>query len=806
MKILPDYLIQIMPDIEAAMEELRLSVMDHAYELLQRIDIDELSSSEIRQKLELFNLSVENMTESWLPNGRFYRMYPSIKHYRTTYNAIQSIVRSGGQFEGVWSYDFNTHSEYDCKNLQLLRHYSLMIPTDGYFYISGDASRDALGQVTSSTLTALSSDILLYQALPAGYTYLYIPWPRPHYPSDSLYFYNVHMLTYDRLHYAQDCHDIYSLQGWEFVGDGIYKCDDNNGTNKYYDTATAKYGSSKNNCVYQFDESFVSDKQFHYYSLEVPASYQYYDYTDFRTRTPYWYDYHYMGAGVFNKKPNSKWPINEVGYYVDVDGEIVDDIDEAKSYRLDESCKELADSNAIFPTNCVIHGRYRFATPNRDQRFTPFKPKDYNDPTGEHIEYSIDETYDTSIPASANSDKRGPFRFDYLADDLHMHIFEKHRHVKKFRPIWSEESMNFDLNQSSYYSGLYNKDLVEDSDTSDKPQRSPYHWFNLSQQSNLMSLYGDSYTADTIQHNMPPISLITHTQVRRPTVSRLDPVFVGYLKYDTDEDKHIVIDQGDNLDSGESIDGKLLYYFDESDVSKYIEYDPTLYYTIVGFGSYNDNVQSIDDTDIKAYLEGDPYTKELYINQYGDTHSEINYVLYKTSKVHKLWFTQDKKNISRVNKSLDRDRELYNRSGSTDLIHYTAPHNEFGFAFKVLGIYDENDKPVEYNKNGASISIIIKNLDTYKVSISAVKLGEEPIKDAAYVLFTVNVFPGHVPEITSVDIDLDVTLLGAARVWEHIDLGAVEYDPDAGDWTPPIEGGDYNFDEFVVEEPISGGD
>ena len=47
MKILPDYLIQYMPEIEEAMEELRLSVIDHAYELLKRLDIDELSVDEI---------------------------------------------------------------------------------------------------------------------------------------------------------------------------------------------------------------------------------------------------------------------------------------------------------------------------------------------------------------------------------------------------------------------------------------------------------------------------------------------------------------------------------------------------------------------------------------------------------------------------------------------------------------------------------------------------------------------------------------------------------------------------------------
>src|SRR5574344_267235 len=112
MNILPDYLIEYMPTIEAALEELRLSVLDHAYELLQKLDIDELSTDDVRQKLELYDIKVDNMSGYWLPNGRFYRLYPSIKHHRSRYNAIKAIAKSGGQFEGLWSTDFNNKSTY----------------------------------------------------------------------------------------------------------------------------------------------------------------------------------------------------------------------------------------------------------------------------------------------------------------------------------------------------------------------------------------------------------------------------------------------------------------------------------------------------------------------------------------------------------------------------------------------------------------------------------------------------------------------------------------------------------------------
>lgn len=207
MKILPDYLIQMMPEFEEAIEELRLSIIDHAYDLIKCLDINELSSDDIRRKLESFNLKIEDMAESWLPNGRFYQLYPLIKYNRTRLNSLKSIVKSGGQFEGLWSNDFNTKPEYNYKSIQTLRHYDLKSSYDGYFYVSGDTKRAPDGKVTSSVLTALSTDILINQAMPAGYTYLYIPWPKPVYPTDTGHEYNVHMLMFDRLYHNYSIHD-----------------------------------------------------------------------------------------------------------------------------------------------------------------------------------------------------------------------------------------------------------------------------------------------------------------------------------------------------------------------------------------------------------------------------------------------------------------------------------------------------------------------------------------------------------------------------------------------------------------------
>ena len=401
MNLLPDYLINYMPEIEEVIEELRLSVLDHAYEMLKALDIDELTSDEIRQKLEVYSATFDNMTGDWLPNGRFYRVYPYIKHHRSRYNAIKAVIRSGGKFEGLWSNDFASKPEYNFNSIQLARHYDMRSDADGYFFISGNTTRNANGRVIGSASMALSTDILINQTLPAGYTYLYVPWPRPVYPGDSGYFYNVHMLAFDRLHYAEDCD-----HKWDLVytsSDGkysIYKCVDNSTLLRYckvlrdetdYDKKYLYSEALNNTC----DDLDNYSRSFNYLlgisSVEygdVPFSYSYYDYEspastkyDWQTgkttpwRTPYWFDYHFMNKMDKGFIPNNNyvytWPTPEAGEYYDEYGDETFDVDEAVEYRLKSSCAELFDSDAVFPTKCRQHESLLSTKPNRLQRYVP---------------------------------------------------------------------------------------------------------------------------------------------------------------------------------------------------------------------------------------------------------------------------------------------------------------------------------------------------------------------------------------------------------------------------------------------------
>lgn len=401
MKILPSYLIEYMPYLEDAMEELRLSVYDHAFDLLKALDIDELTSDDIRHKLELYDIKIENMSESWLPNGRFYRIYPSIRYNRTRLNALQSVVKSGGQFEGLWSNDFSNKTEFNYKYIQMLRHYMASSPVDGYFYISGDTAIINDGTVSSSAVTALSSDILVDQAMPAGYTYLYVPWPVPHYPTDAGSFYNPHMLLSDRLYYTDGI-------------DGIDVIDEND------DSSTLRDISKPASTTY--DWSTGSDTPY---------------------RLPYWFDYHYMND-MRHVEPNNndagKWPIIESGIYSDKNGATVlppADISKAVTYTLNESCDELGDTESVFPTQCWTILVTNTTPPDRNS---------VSDITSFNIDYShlpseievVNNSIDLSYPG-ADENEYGPYRYDALSS-AYFSLSEILGHIKVGASIWTSST------------------------------------------------------------------------------------------------------------------------------------------------------------------------------------------------------------------------------------------------------------------------------------------------------------------------------------------------------------------------------
>ena len=716
MKILPNYLIEFMPEIEEAMEELRLSILDHAYELLNCLDINELSSEDIRNKIELFDIHVENMKESWLPNGRFYQIYPYIKHHRTRLNAITSIVRSGGQFEGLWSTNFRKTQAYNYHKIQLVRHYDIASAMDGYFYVSGDTYRNPDGSIASSALVALQSDILLNGALPAGYTYLYVPWPRPHYPSDTGYFYNVNSLLHDRLYYAKHCKEYYS------------------------------------------------DKQYNAIDLDKPASYTLYkdehgkvsdgSINKYRYISPFWFDYHYIdGYTLQPEKDRDRYNyIDECGKFVDVDGNIITDQNDANKmvkYVANDDCKynfnKLNDSNALFPTNCYMLFVGKTTSPDRHQvsKYLQYKIIDdiYHEAYIGLDEHGYEE-YDSVPPID---EPFGPYRNDALISAYAFRRRTSFNHIKTYRPVWSEMSPTLALAQSDI-------------------NRTPSHysflnWFNRKQNENIISPY-TKYITDasenkhytTIRYNDPDITEITHTSYDVPTYSKLDKIYIGYTVEANNQGKQ----QGDNYEISAYYRENKIYYFGENSP---IKYDPTLYYNLISLGYIDENgidqcsddqtVKFDSDGYIKVYLYGNPSTGELFLNKdqdYTYPHSKYNYITYKTSKVHKLWFSNTHKDTI-----LSKSVEIYNQAGNSNIYEFTE--NSVNLEYTIIGIFDEHEKQITYSSG--SINCYVRNNKYSLVASEFIDDYGQPVT-AAFILFRVNITPGSMDESTDTSVDANM--------------------------------------------------
>lgn len=836
-----------MPEMEEAVEELRLSVVDHVHDILNKLDIDELSADEIRQKLSVVGLSVDRMSEDWLPNGKFYKMYSLIKNNRTTLPAIESIVKSGGQFESLWSDSFEKTTEYNYKDIQIERHYYVS-GRDGYFYVSGDTSRSTTGHVSSSAVTALQSDILLSQALPAGYTYLYVPWPRPLYPVDSEYYYNVNMLNFDRLQYVINCTD------WSNSDD--------------------------------------------YISTNTPASDEYYKDNNLPTGTPFWFDYHFING--YTDEDNNYEPVAESGKFYDADGKEYDTPDESCiRYELDESCKELGDTNAVFPTRCYTHSLSKTSKPTISENqsidtsiqkckrrlillsskssiktyyalksfgdftttivgtlvrqlptdissyvnesqyediiaslqaadanasvFTTYDNVDYvklgldeyyypNKFKESHIfwskqipdftnnvarlmncvtcsratlllinkkwtkpvditeyikpEYSltyvcnyanrdykfltIEYSVDTDSLTPQSDTQYGPYRFDALwCSAMHRHDHENH--VKTYRPVWNESSPLFSLSQAN--SGKLNG-----------ASNSLLGWFLYKQDTTITTdrQYNELHEmSDTARYNVPSISEITHTNVDRPTIGRLNALYASYANTD-----------GSNK--------QFTNYTDLYTNGVLDNVDAISAYQIIGMYKMvlNQPTQVSHDG---LFLITDPSGDRFSLCANDARTYETSYVMYTKSKYHKLWLSNDKSDISVSDASI----KLYSDTGS-DL--FFATNNDKYIRYNIIGIY--NSQGVSVGVFDCSIECVLTDDINFSKHVVNAYLNVNGSLTGAYILATVEITDGSL-------VDKSAKYIPVYNQYTN-DNKIAKYVPD--DDTYEIDGTVYSKDEFYAAD------
>lgn len=204
MKILPESQIYNLPILEAVLEELRLNIIDHLQYLADAKYLYSLDSLEIKQKLGLLGLSSINIgkfislnlesDEFEYISPEFYKMYRKLNQHRGNKMSMDYIFHSAGMmntlvhsndkyynatniFQDVGSFfDFNTYRDNQFPELGV---------GDGYIIVPYSSNN------TQLLKQYLASNPIIFNFLPAGYTFIFF--------SEYRNSYNTGVLQYDNL-------------------------------------------------------------------------------------------------------------------------------------------------------------------------------------------------------------------------------------------------------------------------------------------------------------------------------------------------------------------------------------------------------------------------------------------------------------------------------------------------------------------------------------------------------------------------------------------------------------------------------
>lgn len=213
MKILPESQINNFPILEEVLEELRLNIIDHLQYLADAKYLYSLTSDELKQKLGLLGLSSINIgrfisldLESDIYryiSPEFYKMYRKLNQHRGNKMSMDYIFHSAGMlntlvhsndkyynainiFEDDGSFfDFSTYRDNQYPELGV---------GDGYIIVPYTSNK------TQLLKQYLATNPIIFQFLPAGYTFIFF--------SDYRNSYNTGVLQYDNLLNYMDDHEV----------------------------------------------------------------------------------------------------------------------------------------------------------------------------------------------------------------------------------------------------------------------------------------------------------------------------------------------------------------------------------------------------------------------------------------------------------------------------------------------------------------------------------------------------------------------------------------------------------------------
>lgn len=287
MKVLPNILAEYMPILEFLMCELRVSTSEHIQELIDSINLYALKDDTLREKLSVLGMSVSNITGDWHPSPQLYKTYRRLIRNRSTQQAMDSVVRSGGLMNSLSG---KLEDFADFAELKVLRDYEnpSLFGQDGYLYL------------LNGTTDNIKENMLIQQFLPAGYTFMYVSQYRPIYPNNpfsdhltlnKLENYDDHELWYS---YILD-NALYSGTVYESVLNYIYITEHYRMPNESVDELPIRPDLVKEGYVDHYEE-------YHKRFIDSinDCAYHIYDHTDkdVRLTPPAWfYDYDF----VFNQ-------------------------------------------------------------------------------------------------------------------------------------------------------------------------------------------------------------------------------------------------------------------------------------------------------------------------------------------------------------------------------------------------------------------------------------------------------------------------------------------------------------------------
>lgn len=235
MKILPPSQINNLPILEEVLEELRLNVVDHIYEIIEALNLYSLNSLELKQKLNLLGFSSIKIgkfislditsSEFEYISPEFYKMYRKLNQHRGNKMSMDYIFHSAGMMNtlvhsNTLFYKQNnifgdTSSFFDFDTFRDNQFPELGIG-DGYIIVPYTSNRL---QVLKSYL---ATNPIIFNFLPAGYTFIFLSEYRNSYNTGALQYDNFLCYKDDDSEICFYIDPVTKEKGIQHVGDTVY--------------------------------------------------------------------------------------------------------------------------------------------------------------------------------------------------------------------------------------------------------------------------------------------------------------------------------------------------------------------------------------------------------------------------------------------------------------------------------------------------------------------------------------------------------------------------------------------------------